>query len=77
MGQPSRSWKQPNRSAPHRRLCAWCHADMGALWPDSQAPSFGICRDCVQRYFPDLVEPTHSEPQPPPANPARQTSCDR
>jgi hypothetical protein len=41
-------------SSPYRRICAWCHADLGPLWPGSTAHSYGICRPCMQRNFPDL-----------------------
>lgn len=43
-------------SSPFRRICAWCQADLGPLWADSQAHSYGICPTCKQRYFPDLYE---------------------
>jgi hypothetical protein len=43
-------------SSPYRRICAWCHADLGSLWPGSQAHSYGICSPCTHRYFPDLYE---------------------
>jgi hypothetical protein len=43
-------------SSPHRRICAWCHIDLGPLWAGSTAHSYGICPSCIQRYFPDLYE---------------------
>jgi hypothetical protein len=43
-------------SSPFRRICAWCHADLGSLWAGSTAHSYGICSPCRQRYFPNLYE---------------------
>ena len=52
-----RSAKIPKPSPPssrYRRICAWCQADLGSLWAGSPAHSYGICPQCMQRYFPDL-----------------------
>ena len=60
----------------HRRICSWCHADLGPLWPDSQAPSYGICPRCVRRYFPDLYEPEEPSPEIVQTIPASQDTGD-
>jgi hypothetical protein len=51
-------------SSPFRRICAWCHTDLGPLWPGSRAHSYGICPACLRRYFPDLYETDGTKAQP-------------
>jgi hypothetical protein len=65
MRRPAPAPKTPVAPTLFRRICAWCHADLGALWPDSQTNSYGICPACSQRYFPDLYEPDASIPLTP------------
>jgi hypothetical protein len=65
MRRPAPPPKTPAAPTLFRRICAWCHADLGSIWPDSQTNSYGICPVCIQRYFPDLYEPDASLPLTP------------
>lgn len=43
-----------------RRVCAWCKTDMGAVPEESRSDAFithGICRECINRYFPPMPTP--------------------
>jgi hypothetical protein len=42
--------------ASFRRVCAWCHCDLGPLEHPSQHHSYGICEQCQYRYFAQLYE---------------------
>jgi hypothetical protein len=35
----------------HRRICAWCSIDLGALTHDSEQHSYGICVACAHQFF--------------------------
>ncbi len=39
-----------------RRVCSWCHGDLGPLNHPSQYHSYGICECCQHRYFAYLYE---------------------
>ncbi|OGO08168.1 MAG: hypothetical protein A2Y61_00355 [Chloroflexi bacterium RBG_13_60_13] len=47
-----------------RLVCSWCHRTIreGSDGPDG--PSHGICRECLEREYPDLAndDPETSEP---------------
>jgi hypothetical protein len=40
--------------ADYRRLCSWCHCDLGPLAHPSQHHSYGICEQCKCHYFAHL-----------------------
>jgi hypothetical protein len=35
----------------HRRICAWCSIDLGALTHHSEQHSYGICVACAHQFF--------------------------
>jgi len=39
-----------------RRVCSWCHCDLGPLAHPSHHHSYGICECCQYRYFAHLYE---------------------
>jgi len=46
-------------SPPHgsfRRVCSWCHCDLGPLAQPIDHDSYAICEPCQQRYFAHLYE---------------------
>jgi hypothetical protein len=76
MPQPAKPGPSPQPPV-YRRICAWCRADMGPMWPGSRANSYGICPACIQCYFPDLYESGADEPAAPPEVQQRTAESDR
>jgi hypothetical protein len=46
----------PPPHASHRRVCSWCHCDLGPLDHATDHHSYGICKQCQYRYFAPLYE---------------------
>ena len=46
----------PPQSASFRRICSWCHCDLGALAHPMEHDSYAICEACQYRYFAHLFE---------------------
>jgi len=40
-----------------RRICSWCHSDLGPLQHPAEQHSYGICASCQNRYFAYLYQP--------------------
>jgi len=39
-----------------RRICSWCHCDLGPLEHPIEHDSYAICAPCQHRYFAYLYE---------------------
>jgi hypothetical protein len=46
----------PARPANFRRICCWCHSDLGPLEHPIGHDSYAICQPCQRRYFGHLYE---------------------
>ncbi len=46
----------PPRPANFRRICSWCHCDLGPLAHPIEHDSYAICQPCQHRYFDYLYE---------------------
>jgi hypothetical protein len=46
----------PPRPANFRRICCWCHSDLGPLAQPIEHDSYAICEPCQHHYFGHLYE---------------------
>jgi hypothetical protein len=46
----------PPQPVSFRRICCWCHSDLGQLAHPIEHDSYAICGPCQYRYFPHLFE---------------------
>jgi hypothetical protein len=46
----------PPGPANFRRICSWCHSDLGPLAQPIEHDSYAICEPCQHRYFGHLYE---------------------
>jgi hypothetical protein len=53
---PATVVSSPSQSASFRRICCWCHSDLGPLAHPINHDSYAICQPCQHHYFGHLYE---------------------